>query len=470
MGVSLGSIPKGAANNPKMFVSSQVKKAGSFAKKTLLEKLFGNWDRGGDCTLAKGPAWRDKYPGPQFVRRPLWGLEMKGKRVAFLRIYDKQGLPIPMYNGIGGVMPPAFNQKDSPGEKKSLGKSEYYTDFIVTSVTEQRAEKYQIVETFGEGYFYATGSRPRIIGVTGHLFNSRDFDWRTQFWENYERYLRGSRLIEMGATAHFGWDDIIVEGYILNAEASETAGQPDIVNFNFAFLVSDYVSLGMHRSFNIMEQLEPSRSVRGAMEYMPTGQLEVSNGKSVMISSIGMRQRQRLAKLGIVGSMLAAGSFDAVAAIIGEGAQGKTNTLESRGKDFIGQIGEFASDSIYRMIARASGMNVGMDDQCRPYSLSGEVIVEEWWKTVGAWGTKLLKTIDQYAFEEGIPQWVYSIFYTPDNFIKAMGGKAGPLTLAIFGALGLSMGVILGIGALTGTFSAGFSGMTIPGAGGLFPV
>lgn len=117
-----------------------------------------------------------------------------------------------------------------------------YSNFMITGCQESRAEKYQIMETFGVPFIFFFGERPRIYQFNGILLNSLDFQWRAEFWANYDDVLRGTRLVERNARVLLSWDDITIEGYILQAAASEDSSQPHLVNFNFQFFVTNYTS------------------------------------------------------------------------------------------------------------------------------------------------------------------------------------------------------------------------------------
>ncbi|MCA8940418.1 MAG: hypothetical protein KDB07_11440 [Planctomycetes bacterium] len=117
-----------------------------------------------------------------------------------------------------------------------------YSNFLMTGAQEARAEKYQIMETFGIPFIFFYGERPRIYQFNGVLLNSLDFQWRAEFWANYDDVLRGTRLVERNARVVLSWDDITIEGYILQAAAAEDAAQPYLVNFNFQFFVTNYMT------------------------------------------------------------------------------------------------------------------------------------------------------------------------------------------------------------------------------------
>lgn len=180
---------------------------------------------------AKAAKGGDTSPNSH-VRRPYRGIQIKEDTYATIEFRKADGTPIPLIDSGG-----------TPQSQSNIGTSERYANFIVQSVSEQRQEKVQIVETFGEWFAFFYGERPRQISVSGLLINSEDFNWRAEFWENYDKYLRGTRCLINRARVVLSWDDIIVEGYIMGASAQDMAEAPYIVRFSFNMLLTNYVNV-----------------------------------------------------------------------------------------------------------------------------------------------------------------------------------------------------------------------------------
>jgi len=124
------------------------------------------------------------------ARRPLRGLEIKNDSYGAIKLVQSNGKELPLYDG---------------GSKG--GTTTQYTNFILQSVREARMEKHQIVETFGESYIFFFGESPRFLDVTAVLVNSFDFNWEAEWWQNYDKYLRGSKSVEMGARTYLFYED-----------------------------------------------------------------------------------------------------------------------------------------------------------------------------------------------------------------------------------------------------------------------
>jgi len=179
--------------------------------------------------------------GAPSVRRPVRGIEIKDDTYAFLRVVLPTGEDLPLLSS-----------------SSRTGTTSDYTNFILQSVNEARMERHQIVETFGDAYIFFFGEHPRFLECTALLINSNDFNWRAEWWENYEKYLRGTKLVELGARCYMFWDDIVVEGYMVQAQCSELSEAPYTVQLQFKFFVTKYRNVSLYN----VEQFPVRASVR----------------------------------------------------------------------------------------------------------------------------------------------------------------------------------------------------------------
>lgn len=163
------------------------------------------------------------------MRRPLRGIQIKENTYATLRVRRANGEDLPV-----------FDSSSSNVDENGIGRSSEYSNFVVASLQEQRVEKQQIIQTFGEDYIFFFGEQPRFINVSGVLWNTRDFNWKNEFLENYERYLRGTRLVENNARLYLSVDDIVVEGYLVSSTVNANAMNPYHVEFQFTMFVCQY--------------------------------------------------------------------------------------------------------------------------------------------------------------------------------------------------------------------------------------
>jgi len=61
---------------------------------------------------------------------------------------------------------------------------------------------------------------------------------------------------------YIGWDDVLVEGYPINAAASETAESPNAMTFQFTFYVTNYINIAAQRGF-IAQRAAKVATIRG---------------------------------------------------------------------------------------------------------------------------------------------------------------------------------------------------------------
>lgn len=178
------------------------------------------------------------------VRRPYRGIQIKDDTYATLSVVRADGKAIPLVSSSAEVT----NQDDSNTSRRGLVND--YSDFILQNIQDQRAEKQQIVETFGEPFIYFFGERPRMVTFSGMLINTEDFNWRSQFWENYDKFLRGTKLVQANARVYLTYDTILIEGYPLTASAQDVSDRPYEIPFSMQMFVTayyDFSSIGQTR-------------------------------------------------------------------------------------------------------------------------------------------------------------------------------------------------------------------------------
>lgn len=164
------------------------------------------------------------------VRRPTSGLQLSKETFATLRIVSSTGQNILMVDA---------GSKSGQSIDGKTG-TDVYTNFILQQVTEERTEKSQVLETFGEPFIFLFGERPRVISFFGVLVNSFDFNWESEWWYNYDNYLRGTRCVENDARVFLSYDTNLVGGYILSASSSKSADDPRSIKFQFQMFVTNY--------------------------------------------------------------------------------------------------------------------------------------------------------------------------------------------------------------------------------------
>jgi hypothetical protein len=191
----------------------------------------------------------DKFPGNP-IRRPYRGIQIKDDTYSTLSVRRPDGSAIPL-----------ISSSDLNGSTRAgrIGLVAEYADYILQSVQDQRVEKQQIIETFGDPFVYFFGERPRIVSFSGLLMNTEDFNWRAQFWRNYDRFLRGTRLVQSNARAYLSYDTVVIEGYPLSANAVDDQSTPYSIPFQMQMLVTNYYdssSVGQTRFPGFGEEID----------------------------------------------------------------------------------------------------------------------------------------------------------------------------------------------------------------------
>lgn len=182
---------------------------------------------------------------PETVRRPYRGIQIKDDVYATLSVRRADGTPIHLTSSSAKV--------EKAGESMTGAVAEY-SDFILQRIDDQRVEKQQIIETFGEPFVYFFGERPRMVSFSGLLMNTEDFNWRAQFWDNYEKHLRGTKLVEVNARCYLVYDTILIEGYPLTATASDMAELPHQIPFQMQMFVTAYYDFSNIGSTKVPDQ------------------------------------------------------------------------------------------------------------------------------------------------------------------------------------------------------------------------
>jgi hypothetical protein len=162
------------------------------------------------------------------VRRPVRGIQIKDDTYATIQVRQANGIAIPLFDAASPT---------------NTGKGVRNSNFLIQSIAEQRVEKQQVVLTFGAPYIFFFGEQPRMITVSGILLDTEDFNWRAEWWENYDLYLRGTPNVRNHTRVYLSWNDIVVEGYVTQANATEDAGNRNLVQFQFQMFLTNYQNI-----------------------------------------------------------------------------------------------------------------------------------------------------------------------------------------------------------------------------------
>lgn len=181
------------------------------------------------------------YSG-KHIRRPVRGIQAKNDSFATLRVVAGSGNAVPIIDA-GSNRKHKLAQSDSEEQFFTVGNkraTDVYSNFFIQNVNEERAEKQQILETFGEPFIFLFGERARMITYSGILLNTFDFNWEAEWWYNYDTYLRGTKCVENDARIFLSYDETMVTGYIIGSSAAKNATEKNWVNFQFSIFLTGY--------------------------------------------------------------------------------------------------------------------------------------------------------------------------------------------------------------------------------------
>lgn len=187
------------------------------------------------------------------IRRPTRGITIKEDTYATMRVVKGDGQTI-LLTDAGGAQ-----------GSRTARQTDIYSNFLLQQVAEERAEKQQILETFGEPYIFLFGERPRMITFSGVLLNTFDFNWEAEWWDNYENYLRGTKCVENEARVYIAYDETLVSGYIIASSASKNSNDKNFVNFQFTLFLTGYSTFSNLGNGTAVEDRYISRADRSQL-------------------------------------------------------------------------------------------------------------------------------------------------------------------------------------------------------------
>jgi hypothetical protein len=175
------------------------------------------------------------------VRRPTNGITLREETFASIRVVSGDGINQKIIDA-GSRLKDGTNPLQVTVGDKTYVANETYSNFLLQNIAEERNEKVQVLETFGEPYIFLYGERPRILNCQGILLNTFDFNWEAEWWANYDNFLRGTKCVENDARVYLAFDNTLVGGYILSSSATKNSQERHFVQFQFQLFVTYYES------------------------------------------------------------------------------------------------------------------------------------------------------------------------------------------------------------------------------------
>ncbi|KYK22763.1 hypothetical protein AYK24_00615 [Thermoplasmatales archaeon SG8-52-4] len=128
-----------------------------------------------------------------------------------------------------------------------------FSNFILTSVSEDRREKFQIFETFGDPALFFFNKKTPIYSFNGFLIDADHLDetrpggitdykssWANEFRNLWEKEIRGTKLIENNKIAAISYRKTVIYGYPINLSIQTDSRQPFTAAFSFNMVVKKH--------------------------------------------------------------------------------------------------------------------------------------------------------------------------------------------------------------------------------------
>jgi len=189
------------------------------------------------------------------VRRPLRGTNRKEDIYAKISISRENGKTVDIETSSSKKLAP------------------YTSNFLIQQYSEVRSEKSQILETFGESYVYFFGERTPVMQFSGELLNTEDFNWKMEFMELYDKYLRGTKLVSSRTRVILTIDGLLFGGYLMDVRMDRTSAEPDRIPFSFTMVITNRNNLTTTRSHT-------GKQIPVAIANVPTKQMNYTEIKA----------------------------------------------------------------------------------------------------------------------------------------------------------------------------------------------
>lgn len=191
---------------------------------------------------------------PIAVRRPAIGLSRHESRFTTIEVIARSD------QSDAGTSISLINSSYSSGMGRGTA------NFFIESIAEQDADAATIVSTFSSWMVTANTPRPQLLSVTGVLLDSKNFQWRTEWRENYQRYLKADQCILRRAMVYLTYKNVIFEGYILNSTTQDAAQYSDVaVQLTFTMVVRRIIDLDL-TSIETLSDTQLRQAVKGIVD------------------------------------------------------------------------------------------------------------------------------------------------------------------------------------------------------------
>jgi hypothetical protein len=193
--------------------------------------------------------------------------------------------------GLKLIHKPAFIviMKNPEAESDDNNDTVYMTDkFILQSLTENRTERVQILETFGTSAISFFNSKTKIYQIAGTFIEARggktanSYNWKSVFEDLYENHLRGSMLMKEKNIAILNVLDNLIYFYPINLVVGTVANAPHTAAFNMNIIVTRHVLTAGDMSENYTTKFLDINKLLGLYESRVQLKIKESNFDTVV--------------------------------------------------------------------------------------------------------------------------------------------------------------------------------------------
>ena len=119
-----------------------------------------------------------------------------------------------------------------------------YTNFSVTSISDSREEKMQLMPLAGDNFIATfSGRRPHVMGISGYLIFDHDstkVSWFHAFINAYDSLIRASRMAKHRCKLKLVFPDShTIIGYMTGCNANQQSDSDSVIQFSASILVID---------------------------------------------------------------------------------------------------------------------------------------------------------------------------------------------------------------------------------------
>lgn len=326
--------------------------------------------------------------GKNFVRRPVRGIVIKDDSFATLRVVAGSGKPVPIIDAGSRRADPTTNQIFEVNGKRA---TDIYSNFFIQNVNEERAEKQQILETFGEPFIFLFGERARLITFSGILLNTFDFNWEAEWWWNYDNYVRGTRCVENDARVFLAYDETLVTGYIIASAAAKNPQEKNHVNFQFQMFVTSYTNFSRIGNPNALPGIVPDGELLSITQQQSAEDLAPFRPTLIDTNT----------QLGGIGSMSLDGDslgdlslFDGLATQIGS-VSSTFSSIQNQAESVVKNLSDLANGTIIRVPVGFAGAMEFDDNPTDLVDITGAGVIK--YSTFDQNEDEYVGTSDQYG-------------------------------------------------------------------------